>query len=137
MQLGIENFLETKTHGRHRGPNPVRTESQVKALEKLSAKLHSKSGKLRKGSVEEEEEESVGFDIMSKERVILLEGKVPYIILFLKLSKLLDDSHIELSSLFFCLPPSPPSFESEGNKEKSNAITGWQQLKSSSTRSPQ
>jgi len=74
--LGFEDFLQTKNHGRHRGPNPARTESQMKAMEKLTSKLYGKSGKLRKGSAEDEEEESVGFDTLSKDRVILLESKV-------------------------------------------------------------
>ena len=60
------------------GLNPTPSAVQKKAVEELNSKLSVKgSSKPKKGKkVEEEEEESIQFDMMSRTRVILFEGKV-------------------------------------------------------------
>lgn len=66
-------FALIKTYIFHGGHNPIPTEAQNKAIDKLAAKLSTARSFIR-ASVDEEE--SVNFDIKSKKRVILFEAKV-------------------------------------------------------------
>ncbi len=58
------------------GPNPVATESQNRAIDKLNTKLFSRNSTKAKKDKDGEEEESITFDLKSTTRVILFEGKV-------------------------------------------------------------
>lgn len=62
----------------HAGLNPIPSEAQVRAVEKLSQKLHTKHVKASKRSPLPYEEEEIQFDLKSssRNRVILFEGKV-------------------------------------------------------------
>ncbi len=73
--LGLDSGLKTtRDFGRERGANPQRSDAQIKALEKLAARVTNKEPS--KGKYEEEGSELTEFDMLDKPRVILFQGKV-------------------------------------------------------------
>jgi hypothetical protein len=66
--LGLDqDSVPVKDYGRERGADPKRTELQVKAVGKLASKINAKA---------EGDDDHAQFDVLSKPRVILFEGKV-------------------------------------------------------------
>lgn len=81
VELNQIEFVETicteksklkKEYGKERGLNPVPSEAQQRAIEKLAVKITYREPK----SAEVNEDSNETFDILSKPRVILYEGKV-------------------------------------------------------------
>mmetsp|Transcript_1547 Transcript_1547/g.2560 ORF Transcript_1547/g.2560 Transcript_1547/m.2560 type:complete len:746 (+) Transcript_1547:107-2344(+) len=72
--LGIEDFAARKEYGRERGLSPTPTEAQSRAVDKLNQKLQVKVKTPKNKGADVEEE--IQFDLKSKKRVILFEGKV-------------------------------------------------------------
>eukprot|EP01038_Epipyxis_sp_PR26KG_P015317 gene15317-20642_t len=78
--IGLDDLLLRREFGRERGLNPTPTEAQKAALDKLSQKLAAKSPQPKQKKIAEQvlddEEVLVSFDLKSKTRIILFDGRV-------------------------------------------------------------
>eukprot|EP01035_Chromulina_nebulosa_P017308 gene17308-22849_t len=77
--LGLNDVKIKKHLGRDRGPSPTVSESQQKSIEKLASKLIFKSPNNNINNnlnIDKSEDYEERFDILSKPRVIIYEGKV-------------------------------------------------------------
>lgn len=74
--LSIDDVTKNRSFGKDRGSNPTPTEEQTREIDRLAAKIYSKSGSKVTPKKVDDDEETLVFELGAKPRVILFDGRV-------------------------------------------------------------